>query len=164
MEEDLSIVFPRFYEQATVSVGQGSEPFELDGETLRAISVAAQDLLPPVSKSTPCGSRLEARRYRVIRQGSIIFVRIDESPAYCGRMGPSMDSGANYAISTDGRILRRVIDGELDRASGLEAVDAGSQGTPAEPGTSGVERFGDGPSPFLPPQWQDAGVPEGVSP
>ncbi len=134
VEEDKSIVFPPFFEHEPVRVGSGGGPYELDGELLRAVMIAAQDLLPPGTPDRPCGSRLEAQRYRVIRQGTLFFVYIHEDHAYCGRKYPALDSGAKYAISADGRILRRVLDGQPEHSSPPESPDAGPRGIPAQPG------------------------------
>jgi hypothetical protein len=112
VEDDRSIVFPPFFEQTAVEVGAQGAPYELEGVVLQAIMIAANDFLPPGTKERPCWDRQEAHRYRVIRQGDVIFVRIDEDPAFCGGGYVPLDSGVKYAISTDGRILRRVVDGE----------------------------------------------------
>jgi len=111
VEDDMSIVFPPFFERAPVEVAQPGQPYLLDGVTLRAIAIAANDFLPPSKANSPCFDRQEAHVYRVIRQSEIIFIRIDENPKYCGRKYGRLDSGAKYAISIDGRILRRVLDG-----------------------------------------------------
>lgn len=172
LQEDTSIAFPHFFEREAIAVGTQAGPFELDGETLRALMIAANDFLPPGGKNRACGDKQEAHRYRVIRQGNIVFVRIDEDPAYCGHVGPALDSGAQYAISSDGRILRRLFDGEPAAPSAPESPDAGARGTPGEPGVSPTyDAHQSGPSPFLPQQWQDAGtapvpssVPDGGPP
>jgi hypothetical protein len=131
VEDDPSIIFPEFFDQAPVAVGGNEGVFELDGPTMRALAVAANDLLP-IRDNLPCIDKQEAHLYRVVRRGGIIFVRIDENPAYCGRKYPRLDSGAQYAISTDGRILRHVIDGtEVYTSSGRGIV-----GAPAPPGVS----------------------------
>lgn len=84
---------------------------ELDGYTLQAIRVAAEDLLPPDSPDLPCISRPVSYKYKALRQGDIIFVRIKFRPQSCGSQFDMLDDGATYAISLDGRILRRAIDG-----------------------------------------------------
>jgi hypothetical protein len=94
----------------------------------------------------------------VVRQGDVIFIRIDEDPKACGRTQSALDSGASYAIHRDGRILRRLIDGQPDVA---KTEDAGVPSTPGEPGSTSPEALGDGPSQFLPRSWQDAGSPSG---
>lgn len=132
VEDDRSIVFPPFFECTPVEVGAPGQPYQLDGVTLKAISIAANDFLPPERANTPCFDRQEAHSYRVIRQGEIIFVRIDEIPEYCGRKHGGLDSGARYAISTDGRILRRILDG-MEEYTG--PVDGGTP-VPGEPGVS----------------------------
>ncbi|RKI34651.1 hypothetical protein D7Y27_32735 [Corallococcus sp. AB004] len=155
-EEDPSIAFPPFFAQPAVSLGTEGTVYELDGDTLRALTVVARDLLPPRDTSVSCGSRWESQQYRVVRQGDVIFIRIDEDPKACGRAHPALDSGASYAIRRDGRILRRLIDGQPDVA---KPEDAGVPSTPEEPGGASLDALGNGPSPFLPLSWQDAGSP-----
>ncbi|WP_223641114.1 hypothetical protein [Corallococcus sp. EGB] len=155
-EEDPSITFPSFFAQPAVSLGTEGTVYEMDGDVLRALTVAARDLLPPQDATVSCGSRWESQQYRVVRQGDVIFIRIDEDPKACGRTQPALDSGASYAIHRDGRILRRLIDGQPDVA---KPEDAGVTSTPGEPGTASPGVVGDGPSPFLPRSWQDAGSP-----
>ncbi|WAS87250.1 hypothetical protein [Corallococcus sp. NCRR] len=155
-EEDPSITFPPFFAQPAVSLGTEGTVYELDGDTLRALTVAARDLLPPQDAAVSCGSRWASQQYRVVRQGDVIFIRIDEDPKACGGTQPALDSGASYAIHRDGRILRRLIDGQPDTA---KPEDAGVSATPGEPGTTSPDALGDGPSPFLPLSWQDAGSP-----
>jgi hypothetical protein len=104
---DASIVFPHFFGRAAIRVGAGGAPYEMDGVTLQALMVAANDLLPPGGKGQSCRDRQEAHQYRVIRQGDIIFVQIDDDDAFCGLKYLSLDTSVRYAISTDGRILRR---------------------------------------------------------
>jgi hypothetical protein len=155
IENDRSIVFPQFFEQDAIEVGAKAEPYELEGVVLQAISIAANDFLPPSTKERPCGDRPEAQRYRVIRQGSIIFVRIDEDPAFCGGGYVSLDSGAKYAISTDGRILRRVVDGEPEGPFEPQRPDVGILRTPDEASSSSAGDAGPQP-PSL-----DGGAPSG---
>lgn len=155
-EEDLSIVFPPFFSQPTISLGTEGTVYELDGDTLRALTVAAHDLMPPQEAPVSCESRWESQQYRVVRQGDVIFIRIDEDPKTCGRTHPALDSGASYAIHRDGRVLRRLMDGQPDAA---KPEDAGVPATPREPGSASPDALGNGPSPFLPLSWQDAGSP-----
>ena len=109
-----SIKFPQFYAQEPITVGADGGLFRLDGPTLQALQIAANDYLPPREGKRHCLDTQVGQEYRVIRQGDIIFVRIDENPKYCGGY-LSLDSGADYAISVDGGILRRVI--------GIEPMD-----------------------------------------
>ncbi|MFL5346306.1 MAG: hypothetical protein ACJ8AT_16070 [Hyalangium sp.] len=131
LEEDTSIVFPKFYERFPITVGKQGQLYELDGVTLRAIAIAANDFIPPQSKERQCWDRQEAQLYRVIRQGDIVFVRIDGNPEYCKPKLIMFDSGVEYAISADGRILRRRFDGEPNGPLGPS--DAGTQESFAEP-------------------------------
>lgn len=169
VEEDSSIVFPRFFEQRPVEVGARSEPYEMDGEMLRALEIASNDYIPPDASNLPCPSRREAQFYRVIRQGSIIFVYIYENHAYCGRPYPVRHSGGKYAISQDGRILRRLIGDQPERPVERGSPDGG-RGSSAEPGASsefdaiwnsprdgGTESLSS-PSPPAPPLAADGGA------
>ena len=155
MKEDLSIVFPSFFAQAPVTSGV---PYELDGATLKVLSIAANDFLPRKDDPAGCEGTQEAHLYRVIRQGDLFFVRIDPNPGHCGQARGALDSGAKYAIHRDGRILRRVIDG-------LEPyVGPGDASTPV-PGEPGVSPSFDPrnpkPLPFLPSGAQDGGTTPG---
>lgn len=130
---DTSIHFSRLVEAPAITVSPG-EAVELDGVLLRALMIAANDYLPPGGKDRPCEYRQEAQRYRLLRQGDIILVYIYEDNAYCGYPYPAMDSEAKYAISTDGRILRRVIGSEPSDSAELLGFDAGVWGPPSRPG------------------------------
>jgi len=84
-EDDKTIVMPRFYDRPTITVGErGGYYYELDGEMLRAVAIAASDFLPPHSEKLACGNRLAAQRYLVSREGNIIFVYIYDDEEYCG--------------------------------------------------------------------------------
>ncbi|KFA91823.1 hypothetical protein [Archangium violaceum] len=72
----------------------------------------------------------------MIRRGDIIFVYISEDPEYCGRKYPALDSGVKYAISTEGRILRRLLDGQPERPIEPELPDDSGRWIKAEPGVS----------------------------
>jgi hypothetical protein len=159
VENDTSIVFPRFFEQPAIGVGAGGSPHELDGVTLRALMLAAQDYLPPGDEERPCWKRPEAQRYRVIRQGDIVFVHIDEDPEFCGLQYISLDSGVSYAISSDGRILRRVFGGGIEGALIPDPQEGGERVLPAQPSAApptGAPR--DGPSAEPPSTGQDGGT------
>ena len=162
VENDTSILFPDFPERDVVDVGTPGQPYQLDGEMLRAVMIAANDFLPPGSKDTSCRNKQEAQRYRVIRQGNIVFVHIYEDHAYCGRSYPALDSGAKYAISLDGRILRRVSDGQPEQAVDVEPTDGGPRKTRAEPGVApALDGIWNDPSRPWPPGFQDGGSAEG---
>jgi hypothetical protein len=153
-EEDRTIKFPRFHESAVVQVHAQQEPYEIDGALLKALMIAAYDFIPPSTQEQPCWARQEAYRYQAMRQGDIFFVWIDEDLAYCGRKYPSLDSGAAYAISTDGRILRRLIGSQLGE---LLELDTSGEGIPVPDAEVGNSQVNDGPSSYLPLSWQDAG-------
>jgi hypothetical protein len=158
VENDTSIAFPQFFAHSATKVGDKSVPYELDGVTLQAIMIAANDFLPPGKKEKPCWDRQEAYRYRVIRQGNIIFVDISEDIYFCGLKYVSVDSGAKYAISTDGRILRRLIGAEPEGPVSPALPDAGSEGILTAPDAGGGPMPQPMPTP-APPQDPDGGTP-----
>ncbi|MFP2925403.1 hypothetical protein ACLESO_09320 [Pyxidicoccus sp. 3LG] len=129
MVNDKSVTFPLTASRDAVQVGTPGQAYAFDGEVLRALMIAANDLFPPGRPASECRNRREAHTYRVIRQEGIVFVYIDEDLAYCGHRFPAMDSGAKYAISHDGRILRRIVDGidEDDDLWRLKTPDGGSE-------------------------------------
>ncbi|QRK10956.1 hypothetical protein JQX13_13325 [Archangium violaceum] len=158
LAEDPSIRFPRFHEHAPFRVETDGGTLELDGTVLRAIQIAADDFLPPGAKNPPCWATQAAHTYRVIRQDDIVFVRIDEDPERCGQQVMALDSGAQYAISSDGRILRRLFDGQPESPPSPEPPDAGPRGVPAQPGVvPGYEPIENKPSPSSLPGSQDEG-------
>ncbi len=134
--DDKTITFPQFFENDATAVGVQGETFELDGEVLQALTIAANDFRPPGDQRTPCHHKREAQFYRVIRQQDVIFVYIHDNPAYCGRRYPALDSGVQYAISTAGRILRRMFDGEEGGPFDTTKPQASDGGFIGEPGSS----------------------------
>ncbi|QRK10254.1 hypothetical protein JQX13_09230 [Archangium violaceum] len=95
---------------------------------MKALMVAANDYIPPGIRDPPCWARHEALTYRFTRREDIIFVYIGENFEYCDRKLRPIHHGAKYAISKDGRILRRVIDGfdEDDHVWRLRTPDGGT--------------------------------------
>jgi hypothetical protein len=63
---DPSIRFPSFHERFATRVGGEGQTYELDGATLRALSIATQDFLPSGGAQASCADKPEAHRYRVI--------------------------------------------------------------------------------------------------
>ncbi|WP_375756307.1 hypothetical protein [Corallococcus exercitus] len=124
-EGDRSLAFPSFYAQSAVQVGADGKAYELDGRWLHAVQVAVADFFPPRSKDTPCWGTPEAYRYRVIRQGDLFFILIHEAPDACGDAFIGVDTGARYAVSLDGRILRRSVGAEPEPPPVPPAEDAG---------------------------------------
>jgi hypothetical protein len=86
----------------------------IDGPMFRALRVAADDFFPAWGPPRACIDTPEAYKYYAVQRGETIYVAILQEPGYCGRAYSSLDSGARYAISMDGRILRRMLDGEPD--------------------------------------------------
>jgi hypothetical protein len=139
VEDDPSIRFPAFFDRFPTQVGAQGESYQLTGDLLRAMSIAAEDYLPPSTPDTPCPSRRESQSYRVIQQQDIFFVYIYENHTYCGRQYPVRHSGARYAIRADGRILRRLIGDQPESPGGTPDTDEG-KGVKAEPGVyPGIE-------------------------
>lgn len=158
-QEDKSIKFPKFHEGFATTTDKQDQPYELDGVTLKAITIAANDFIPPGHKGRSCWDRQESHRYRVIRQGDIIFVQISSDPASCKQDGMVLDGGVKYAISTDGRILRRLVDGEPenfnpDSHEAAEQKDTGGSYFPA----SKVGGVWAETAPDLPTSWFDGGT------
>jgi hypothetical protein len=106
---DPTLKSPPFYSQFPVEVGTPGQVFELDGVLLRALQVAANEYTPPHDGERQCWETPEALYYRFVRQGDVIFVEASEDPAACGDKWLALDSGAAYAISSDGRIFRRLL-------------------------------------------------------
>jgi hypothetical protein len=159
--DDRSIIFPQFFAQDVTVVGADGGPYELDGEMLRALMIVANDFAPPGGPDQPCWSGPEANSYRIIRQGNILFVYAHEDHKYCNRPYPSFDSGAKYAISTDGRILRRVIDGQPTGLFGPESADGGDIGEQAEPGVlPGFDASNRTSAGSVPLEQADGGAPD----
>lgn len=163
-QEDKSIKFPSFHESFATIVGKQGQPYELDGVTLRAISIAANDFIPPGHKSRSCWDRQESHSYRVIRQGDVIFVQISSDPASCKQDGMVLDGGVKYAISTDGRILRRLFDGEPENFSpdsqeAEQKVTGGSYFPASKVGGVWAET-----APGLPASWFDGGTQPAPAP
>lgn len=105
IKEDLSVRIPREWPKTTT----------LDGPTLQAIRVAADDWAPRAGPGVPCEDSQFAYVFEAFRQGDIIFVRISHGlNAQCPCS--VLDGGAIYAIGLDGRILRRIPDGYPDLA------------------------------------------------
>lgn len=137
----------------------------MDGAIVQAMMVVAKDFIPPSSENSPCWTKPADFLFDIIREGDIIFVAI--SPDYfahgCASEPAPLDWGAKYAISTDGRILRRMEDSydEPDWTSPASSPDAGSNedagyGRKYElsdlvPMLSGPV---DDPPPFTRPEWQ----------
>jgi hypothetical protein len=159
VESDKSIVFPQFFDQPPINIGAESGLYQLDGVVLRAIMIAANDFLPPPSdKEQPCWRRWEAQHYRVIRQGDIIFVRIDDNLEFCGLSYISLDTGVEYAISTSGRILRRIFDDEPSGLLSPATPDAGTRPIPNTPPASIAGSPLGEPPLLLPAEPSDGGI------
>ncbi|WP_224362043.1 hypothetical protein [Hyalangium versicolor] len=83
---------------------------DVDGYTLQAIRIAADDFLSPDPTGLPCPDQQVSYGYQAKREGNIIFVRINFKPENCGLSYGMLDGGVTYAIDTTGRILRKSSD------------------------------------------------------
>jgi hypothetical protein len=160
MEQDRSIVFPESFGPAPV-VGRPGKPLTLEGATLQALVIATNDFLSPVSKDTSCWSRRDAYVYQVLRQADVIFIEIHADPSACEGQFLMLDSGVKYAISTDGRILRRLQSGEPE---GLVVAPASSdagvrEGLDKLDISNAVEAPDGSPPPRIPWRLLDGGTP-----
>jgi hypothetical protein len=99
----MSVQLPDFKNESQVDA-------DLDGYVLQAIRIAADNTLDPDPTGLACGEKQVSYRYRALRKGDIIFVRIEYKPESCGG-SDMLDAGATYAIHVDGTILRRSLDG-----------------------------------------------------
>ncbi|RKH30859.1 hypothetical protein D7Y13_40940 [Corallococcus praedator] len=137
--DDRTVHFPVPTGADVIRVGAAGVPAVLDGETLRALMIVSRDLFPLGSAASTCDSRPESFTYRVLRQGGLLFVYVDEEPSACGRRFPTLDSGAKYALRADGRILRRVVDGvDADDELRGGVLPDGGVGTVLVPPTMGA--------------------------
>ena len=159
LEQDESIVFPENFGPTPV-VGRPGKPFALDGVTLQALLVATNDFLPPATKDSPCWDRRDAYAYQVLRQADVIFIEIHADPAACGGSFLMLDSGWKYAISVDGRILKRLQAGEPEWPMPAPAsLDAGvNQGQGALDLSGAVEVPQSSSPPRVPWRRLDGGV------
>ena len=141
----------------------------IDGPTLRALQIATHDFFPTWGPLRACIDTPEAHKYYALRRGNIIYVAIAPDPDYCGRTHAVFDAGVRYAISIDGRILRRLLDGEPGsnatdeedmelQDSGSVLLDAGAMDIDVTPSVDAQSDFpplrdgGPGPTP-------DGGLP-----
>lgn len=148
-EDDPSIALPNFHGQPVVEVGAEGQAYALDGAVLRALMIATNDYMPPGVEERPCWESPRAHRYRVIRQGDIIFIDIEEDLEACGLQYILLHSGVTYAISLDGRILRRVAGSSPEAMSipGLPNEDASPPVPPDPPTDAGIPGSGPPPAP-----------------
>ncbi|RUO94824.1 hypothetical protein D7Y11_02540 [Corallococcus sp. AB018] len=158
--EDRSIVFPEMFAREALTVAAPGQPYSLEGGLLRAMLVAADDFLPRQPEGRSCWSRREAHRFRLLREGDIVFIRMDLDPRACEPGGLSLDGGVMYAVRlSDGRILRRLHDGEPEGPLGPGGPDAGVPTGPSDPSIPVGDTSWGQQQPSFPAQWLDAGSP-----
>jgi hypothetical protein len=181
-EYDESIRFPKALPTGGIPIGGSNERLLIDGDIIQAIMVAARDFIPTSSRSS-CFTKPSDFFYGVLREGDIIFVSISPNYFSCERGPAPLDWGAMYAISTDGRILRRADEEEPDEPPPRSPSDAGESDDGGYRRTGELSDFAhvfsapvDDPPFFTRPEWQaqhwprsrprdggtpDAGTPDG---
>ncbi|WP_342378562.1 hypothetical protein NVS55_04150 [Myxococcus stipitatus] len=104
-EEALKVEFPEWKKEGTIV---------LDGITLRALQIAAEDFIPVgttppegADAKTICQMRWESFDTWIRRGERVTFIHFSPIWERCGVTRPPVDGGADYAISDDGIILRR---------------------------------------------------------
>ncbi len=161
VEDNQSVRLPQLIGRPVIEIGSGTAAYELEGVVLKAIMIAMNDYVHPEAEDPTCWGSPEAHRFRVTRKGDIIFVRVDEDPEACGLQYVIVDSGATYAISTDGRILRRFFDGGPNKLLDVWEHEGGVQegGSPPIQQDGGVAPSAPEP-PDAPPSGSDGGSPD----
>lgn len=124
-EYDESIRFPKALDSSGVRLGRSNEKLVIDGAIIQAMMIAAQDFIPQNPGKSRCFTKPGDFLYEGLRQDNIIFVQISPDYFSCKSGTGPLDWGAVYAISTDGRILRRAAPEELDWTSPPSSPDAG---------------------------------------
>jgi hypothetical protein len=134
-ENDDSIIFPLSVGREFVEVAPQKNTYQMEGEVLRALMVATNDYFTPAAFNGPCWARPEAHTFRFTRRDNVVFVYVEENWDMCDRKSFPIHSGAKYAISTEGRILRRVTGSEPDHGIWrLKMSDGGTVTVVAKPG------------------------------
>ena len=152
---------PEWYKHQDLSVkmpcdGKPEVDMVVDGPTLRALRLAADDWMPP-PESKYCEDTQAAHLFHVRHSGDIIYVDVVRDPAACGGQGYALHGNGTYAISRDGRILRRAVEGDGTCAWPKDAgvgwpVPLDANGKPYEDATATVDLRA------LPPEILDGGL------
>ena len=138
IKEDPSVRFPNFYRTVPSRLDPDGGLLELDDLVIQGIQVASAHFFDgPRPLGRPCSENRWAYRYRVVRQGDIVFVKIEGDPRRCGQEYTLDDSGATYAVGADGQILRwrpgaGILDDFEDEPDAGRLVPAEERGAPAE--------------------------------
>ncbi|WP_426734293.1 hypothetical protein [Myxococcus faecalis] len=151
-QEDLSISFPE-------ALDAPEQYSVVDGETLRALSIAANDFLPVEARERSCWNRQESYRYRVLKQGELFFVGISANPEACKLKPRMLDGGVRYAIDREGRVLRRHFEGEPDAPSAPSlSPEAGSPVSLPDADIPVGDTTWGTPMESVPSSWRDGGT------
>ena len=110
---------PNFYAAIPTRLGADGGIFEFDDLLVQALQVATQDFFDDLPV---CAAGRPVTKYRVTRQGDIVFVKIEGAPEKCG---------ASYAIDATGKILHRHLgSGVLPADDDEHGPDAGQPPSP----------------------------------
>ncbi len=125
-------------DHVAVTVGAQGSCMNWTARCFELSSLRPMIIFPPDTRDLPCPDRKEAQFYRVIRQGKH-HLRLDPRELRILRSPVSGTGWARmmYAISTDGRILRRLVGDQTSKAPSSRKprmLDAdGSAPNPASP-------------------------------
>jgi hypothetical protein len=124
----LPVVFPELFGVEGTAIGEQGKLCRMEGITLRALLTAIEDFRLTSAQGHSCGSVPEEQFYRIFDQGEIIFIEITANTSNCKPGSLMMAHGVKYAISPEGRILRRISSGGPDDVPALKPSDAGVAG------------------------------------
>lgn len=157
-DEAPSLQVPQLLGVKATPVGEQGALYRLDGTTVRALTVATQDFFSASGQGKECWQNTEGHRYELFQQDGVTFVHITANFATCWQKFAPMDYGVTYAISAEGRILRRIFTGEPDDPYRLPVSDAGV--IPQDRDYSDILGYtGFSSHIALPPSWLDGGRP-----
>ncbi|KFE63204.1 hypothetical protein DB31_2797 [Hyalangium minutum] len=159
-DEVPSIKVPQLLGVKATPVGVQDTLYRLDGTTVRALAIATQDFFSSSGQGKECWQNAGGHRYELFQQEGITFVHISADLVNCWQEFAPMDYGVTYAISAEGRILRRISSGEPDDPYRLPVLDSGGATVPQDKDLSGMLGSTSGSSHIaIPLSWLDGGSP-----
>jgi hypothetical protein len=89
----------------------------LEGAAFKALRVAIEDFKPrnrkpPTDTTQACFDDEAAFDFQVQRRGDLFFITATTISERCDPLGVYVDGGIRYIISKNGRILRKLYDGQ----------------------------------------------------
>jgi hypothetical protein len=131
----MAAVFPKLFGVEGTAIGEPGRLYRMEGITLRALLTAIDDFRPVSILGKLCGSAPEEQLYRIADQGPVIFIEIAANPSHCKPESSITSHGMKYAISPQGRILRRIFTGTRVDSRWLDggAQTDGGAGVPPSP-------------------------------